>query len=393
MTGGNRHVAAGIERGVWEAMMEQDAAAVSWQASPRSRFELTAPRHFLLPAILLLLVEEPQHGYGLAKGLQELKFGRVDRPSVYRALAQLEGDGLIDSSQQESQPGQGRHVYCLTQLGEQVLRGWMGVIKQERDGLDRVLRRYVATGTVDALLAEVEGRWHSLTASPWSPVSSTFQDERGGGSRFSGLATDVPDVPDSFDDGLDKAEDECVSTSRFRVVPDRSVVLIDARSSVGPITFGAMGVTGVIEASVSGRRVSDLPRPGARLQLDVEQLQSGNSLYDAELLRRIDARRHPTVTVDLRACTALGCNGRYRLVGEMTFNGVSKPLDGTVAVEMTSDRKMVVLGEQVIDIRDFGVSSPTVLMLRIYPDVVVRLQVEAELEDPDKRQGNHDVSY
>jgi glucose-6-phosphate isomerase len=30
----------------------------------------------------------------------------------------------------------------------------MGVIKEERDGLDSVLRRYMATGTIDALLAE-----------------------------------------------------------------------------------------------------------------------------------------------------------------------------------------------------------------------------------------------
>jgi hypothetical protein len=47
---------------------------------------------------------------------------------------------------------------------------------------------------------------------------------------------------------------------------------------------------------------------------------------------------------------------------------------------MPTDRRLVVRGEQVVDIRDFGIASPTVLMLRIYPDVVVGLQVEAELE-------------
>ena len=34
-------------------------------------------------------------------------------------------------------------------------------------------------------------------------------------------------------------------------------------------------------------------------------------------------------------------------------------------------------GDQVFDIRDFGIESPTVLMFRIYPDVTVRLHVEA----------------
>ena len=45
---------------------------------------------------------------------------------------------------------------------------------------------------------------------------------------------------------------------------------------------------------------------------------------------------------------------------------------------LPSPGKLVVSGEQVFDIRDFDIASPTVLMLRIYPDVLVQLQVEAE---------------
>jgi PadR family transcriptional regulator, regulatory protein PadR len=360
-------------------VIEHDATAVGTQGNRHSRFEVAAPRHFLLPAILLLLAEEPRHGYSLAKGVHALQVGRVDRPGVYRALAQLEGDGLIGSSPETSLAGQGRRVYSLTEQGEQVLRHWMGVIKQERDGLDRVLRRYVATGTVDAVLAEVEGGWHTVTATPWSAVSSTSRIER---SRTSVLSSDFPDEPvlDEVDAGLQHNQEQ-ITTNRFRVVPDRSAVMINARSSVGPITFGAIGVTGLIEASVSGRRVCPVPYPSAHLEIEIEQLRSGNSLYDAELLRRIDARRHPIVSLDLRACTALGGAGRYQLEGEVTFHGVSRPLDGPVSVALTCEHTLVVRGEQVVDIRDFGVVSPTVLMLRIYPDVVVGLQIEAELEE------------
>jgi PadR family transcriptional regulator PadR len=359
------------------AVIEHNAAPVGWQRNRHSRFEVAAPRHFLLPAVLLLVAEEPRHGYSLAKGVLELQVGRVDRPSVYRALAQLEADGLICSSPESSPAGQGRRVYSLTDEGEQVLRRWMGVIKQERDGLDRVLRRYVATGTVDAVLAEVEGGWHAVTATPWSAVSSTSRIERGRGSVISAVNDEATDpLHDEEDVDYDQT-----TRSRFRVVPDRSVVMINARSSVGPITFGAIGVTGIIEASVAGRRVSPAPFPTAHLEIDIEQLRSGNRLYDAELLRRIDARRHPTVTLDLRACTALGSRGRYQLQGEVNFHGVSRPLDGTVSVALPCEHTLVVRGEQVVDIRDFGVVSPTVLMLRIYPDVVVGLQVEAELEE------------
>lgn len=360
-------------------MIEHDATAVGRQGNRHSRFEVAAPRHFLLPAILLLLAEEPRHGYSLAKGVHSLHVGRVDRPGVYRALAQLEADGLIGSSPETSLAGQGRRVYSLTEQGEQVLRHWMGVIKQERDGLDRVLRRYVATGTVDAVLAEVEGGWHTVTATPWSAVSSTSLIERG---RASVLSSDFIDesAPDEVDADLQRTHQH-ITTSRFRVVPDRSVVMINARSSVGPITFGAIGVTGVIEASVAGRRVRPVPHPSAHLEIEIDQLRSGNSLYDAELLRRIDARRHPIVSLDLRACTALGGTGRYQLEGEVNFHGVSRPLDGPVSVALSCAHTLVVRGEQVVDIRDFGVVSPTVLMLRIYPDVVVGLQIEAELEE------------
>lgn len=383
------------EAGYWgAAMIEDDATTVGWQPSRHSRFEVAAPRRFLLPAILLLLAEEPRHGYSLAKGVHQLQVGRVDRPSVYRALAQLEADGLVASSPEVPLAGQSRRVYRLTEQGEQVLRSWMGVIKQERDGLDRVLKRYVATGTVDAVLAEVEGGWHAVTASTWSAVSSTSRMDRGRASLLSAALSLMPNTIGDDPSGhravahdREMRDPEEITTSRFRVVPDRSVVMINARSSVGPITFGAIGVTGVIEASVAGRRVCPVPRPVAQLEIEVERLQSGNSLYDAELLRRIDARRHPIVRLDLQACAALGSAGRYQLSGEVDFHGVSQPIDGTVTVVMPSDHSLVVRGEQVVDIRDFGVASPTVLMLRIYPDVVVGLQIEAELDEQDQPAG------
>jgi hypothetical protein len=48
---------------------------------------------------------------------------------------------------------------------------------------------------------------------------------------------------------------------------------------------------------------------------------------------------------------------------------------------MQSARTLAIRGEHGFDIRDFNISSPTVLMFRIYPDVMVKLQLEAELDD------------
>ena len=50
-------------------MIEEHATGIGCQPKRHSQFEVAAPRHFLLPAILLLLSEEPRHGYSLAKGV------------------------------------------------------------------------------------------------------------------------------------------------------------------------------------------------------------------------------------------------------------------------------------------------------------------------------------
>ena len=136
--------------------MDQQVPLTNPSAEYLGRFALSPPRHFVLPALLLLLSEEPGYGYQLVKGLSAFRFGTIDRPTVYRGLAQLEKDGLVESWSAESKAGTARRVYGLTVDGQRALRIWMGVMKEERDGLDRVLRRYRATGTTDAVLATAE---------------------------------------------------------------------------------------------------------------------------------------------------------------------------------------------------------------------------------------------
>jgi PadR family transcriptional regulator PadR len=372
---------------------------VARAAGKVSRFELAPPRRFVLPAILLLLSERPGYGYELVARLAEFRLGHVDRPAVYRALAQLESDGLAQASSQNGTVGQARRVYHVTSLGERALRVWMGVIKEEHDHLGQVLRRYQATGTTDAVLAEVEGGWATPLSVGWSPVSSTLIGHRrlvpvgtgpaGTGPAGTGPAGTGPAGTGPQDAGpvdpagpgpiarLDGARE---ARHDFHLVRDRSVLLIEVRSTVGPLSFGCVGVGGSLHAAVvDGALCTDLA-PSGRLQIDVSGLSSGNSLYDAELLRRIDARRFPTATVELQGCAPCGPGTRYRLEGELTFHGVTRPARGNVNVEVVPDGRLIITGEQVFDIRDFGIPSPTVLMLRIYPDVRVRLYVEAARE-------------
>jgi DNA-binding PadR family transcriptional regulator len=357
-----------------------------------SRFELAPPRRFILPAILLLLSEHSGYGYGLVPRLEEFRFGHVDRPAVYRALAQLETDGLVAAEASRNPgAGQARREYSITPLGERVLRVWMGVIKEEHDYLGQTLRRYQATGTIDAVLAEVEGGWSSALGAGWSPVSSTS----GGWRRPVPLESDA-DLPthglsgygaECGSDGVARGEAErdapnpeaeAPPLSSFELDPERSAVLIDVRSTAGPLSFGTLGVTGTIHAAFADGLLRTDIVPSGCLTIDVSGLNSGNRLYDAELLRRIDARGYPAAFVELRECAVSGPGSRYRLAGELTFHGVTRLAEGTVTVEAVSDRRLVITGEQVFDIRDFAIPSPTMLMLRIFPDVRVHLYAEAE---------------
>jgi DNA-binding PadR family transcriptional regulator/polyisoprenoid-binding protein YceI len=336
-----------------------------------ARFALAPPRHFLLPAVLLLIAEEPSHGYQLVKALSGLHFGPVDRPSVYRVLAQLEADGLVEAWSDAPVAGSMRRVYGLTADGGRMLRAWMGIIKEERDALDGVLRRYAATGTVDALLAEAESGLVAVGGTAWSPVSATAEaDHR---PRITPPRASTPN-------GMPVAVEGRLAPwgrRRYQLVPERSVVLVEARSTVGPISFGALGVTGVVDVDVDDGGIVAGSRPTALIEVPVSALRSGNRLYDAELLRRIDAVCYPTVRLELHHGVALGVDDRYRLEGSATVHGVTRPVTGTVVVQLSPDDHLDVSGDQVFDIRDFGIESPTVLMLRIYPDVTVRLHIEA----------------
>jgi polyisoprenoid-binding protein YceI len=165
---------------------------------------------------------------------------------------------------------------------------------------------------------------------------------------------------------------------RYRLLPERSAVLIEARSNVGPFAFGSTELAGYMEITVDESSIDVDAAPVARLAVQLDTLRSGNSLYDAELLRRIDARTYPETIVELTSAARIGTSDRYQASGDITFHGITKSISGTVTASVARDGRIVIVGEHSFDIRDFDVAAPTVLMLRIYPDVRVQLQLEGE---------------
>lgn len=167
---------------------------------------------------------------------------------------------------------------------------------------------------------------------------------------------------------------------RFRVVPDRSQVWIDARSSVHPIETRTDGLEGFLDLDVSeAGRVSAAAPPAGRLSLPVDRLRSGNRLEDRELQKRIDARRFPTIDGVLTSLDTSGEDGRYQVKGDVVFHGVQRTYENEMTVQLDGDTVQL-RGEATFDIRDFGVQPPRILLLRVEPEVTVRVDILAQKE-------------
>ena len=169
---------------------------------------------------------------------------------------------------------------------------------------------------------------------------------------------------------------------RFRIVPERSRVWIEASSSVHPIHGECEGLSGFIDAAFDGDAVHLSSTPEISVELPVERLRSGNRLEDAEMMRRIDARRYPTIRGVVRYMEPQGVDGRYVVTGDLTFHGVTQTVEGEVTVSRPDDRTLVIEGEREFDIRDFKVQPPRILMLKVHPEVKVRIRVEAVQRKP-----------
>ncbi len=110
--------------------------------------DLSHPRVLLRPCLLLLLAEQPGHGYDLVERLRSLGFDWGGAGPLYQTLRRLEGTGLVVSSWDASQAGPARRTYQLTPAGWDTLRA-------STDGLGRLARLLDDFGTrFDAAIAK-----------------------------------------------------------------------------------------------------------------------------------------------------------------------------------------------------------------------------------------------
>lgn len=166
-----------------------------------------------------------------------------------------------------------------------------------------------------------------------------------------------------------------MSTARYTFDPVRSCIWVSGRSSLHPINTETRGISGWFSATTLADGSLDLDSPVAgRLELSVDRLTSGNALYDRELKRRMDARRYPTILGEITRVELCGADPSYRVTGDISFHGKIRRFTHEMTIEV-NDGSVLLSGDDEFDIREFGMKPPSMLMVRVYPEIKVRVEL------------------
>jgi PadR family transcriptional regulator, regulatory protein PadR len=104
------------------------------------------PRRWLIPVALVLLQEENSYGYELMERIEEeFGFEQINAGSVYRALRQMENEGLCSSEwdvRAEEEGGPPRRMYAVTEEGEAYLEAWAKACEKYHRLMDQFAQVY-----------------------------------------------------------------------------------------------------------------------------------------------------------------------------------------------------------------------------------------------------------
>jgi len=100
---------------------------------------------FLRPSILLLLKQDPSHGYTLIEDLrgEGLIDDDLDSAVVYRYMREMEDEGLLVSDWDTTGGGAPRRVYRVTPAGEAFAHGCLRNLRRARQRMGRIFDLYL----------------------------------------------------------------------------------------------------------------------------------------------------------------------------------------------------------------------------------------------------------
>ena len=104
------------------------------------------------------------------------------------------------------------------------------------------------------------------------------------------------------------------------------------------------------------------------VEVPIRALHSWNPIEDLEMRRAVEARRFPALRFELLRIG--GVDGAMTVHGAMIAHGVRREFDGAVRVNLDGGW-LTVDGDHTFDVREFDITPPRLLGIRVEPDVRV----------------------
>ncbi len=95
--------------------------------------------------LLLLINEQPMHGYQLKEEIHKRGYareGRFETGSLYTILNRMERRGSLTSTKEESDSGRPRRVYTITEEGKETLQRGLEYMLRRKKFLDEMEEYY-----------------------------------------------------------------------------------------------------------------------------------------------------------------------------------------------------------------------------------------------------------
>lgn len=167
--------------------------------------------------------------------------------------------------------------------------------------------------------------------------------------------------------------------ARFEVVPGESGLWVRAHSSIHTIECSSKGIEGFIEADMNeDGRFDTSNDPAARIEVPIQSLTTGNTIYDREIYRSVGARLHPLVVGELALLKETDEPSRYEITGSLTFRDLTCTYTDYMTLEPDPSGRIRLEGECRIDLTDFSFEPPRFMMLRVHPEIDVRMVLVAD---------------
>lgn len=110
------------------------------------------------PTLLFLMLQGPAHGYDLVERLRSFGILDIDPSLIYRALRDMEADGLIQSKwDEEKTQGPPRRVYTLSDEGHSALAFYIDDLQSTRDRINQLVDAYTQYSRSDSRKSSEKG--------------------------------------------------------------------------------------------------------------------------------------------------------------------------------------------------------------------------------------------